>query len=188
MGLGQIAFSPKTVAAYTDITRRLMMQSSMDAEGMLRRDLAIALSQTIDYAGYYGTGSDKMPRGLKNYTGINAVDFADTSSGAWATPTFAQLVQMETEVAADNADYGQMGYVGHTRFRGHCKTALKFSSAGSDTLWEPGGTVNGLHHCHVGRPGPDGGPGGAGEVGRPAPHRLPRRGHEPASCRVDLLG
>lgn len=135
--IGQIALNPKTVAAYTDITRKLAMQSTPDAEGIVVRDLRNAMSQAIDLAGYYGTGASNQPKGLKLYTGINAVDFAA------ANPTFAELVAMETEVAADNADIDQMGYVGNARFRGHAKTALKFASAGSATIWEQGGTVNG---------------------------------------------
>lgn len=135
--IGQIALNAKTVAAYTDITRRLMMQSTPDAEGITRRDLANALAQTIDKAGYYGSGSSNQPLGLKNYNGINAVNFAGTQ------PTFAELVQMETEVASDNADIGQMGYVGNARFRGHCKTTPKFGSGTEATIWEPGGSVNG---------------------------------------------
>lgn len=135
--LGQIPLSPKSLAAYTDITRRLAMQSSPDAEGIVRRDLNNAMAQAIDLAGYYGTGTAFQPKGLKNYTGINGVDFAA------ANPTFAELVAMETAIAADNADIGQMGYVGNSAFRGHAKTTVKFSSAGSATIWEPGGTVNG---------------------------------------------
>lgn len=136
--IGQLALSPKSLAAYTDITRRLSMQATPDAEGIVRRDLMNAMAQAIDYAGYYGAGSDSQPRGIKNYTGINAVDFASAQK-----PTFAELVQMETEVAADNADIGQMGYIGNTRFRGWAKTTVKFASAGSATIWEPGNTVNG---------------------------------------------
>lgn len=136
--LGQISFAAKTVAAYTDITRRLMKQSSPDAEGIVRRDLNAALAQAIDLAGYYGSGTDKQPRGIKNYSGINAVDFA-----VQGAPTFAELVKMETEVAADNADIGQMGYVGHSRFRGHAKTTAKMGAGTEATIWEPGGTVNG---------------------------------------------
>lgn len=142
--LGQITFSPKTVAAMSEITRRLMMQSTPDAESIVRRDLNNALAQTIDYAAYYGSGSDKQPRGLKNYSGINAVDFATSGgAGTYATPTFAELVQMETEIAADNADINQMGYVAHSRFRGHCKTTPKFGSGTESTIWESGNTVNG---------------------------------------------
>lgn len=135
--LGQIELSPKSVAAYTDITRRLLQQSTPDAEGIVRRDLVNAVAQAIDYAGYYGSGASNQPRGLKNYSGINAKDFAA------ANPTFAELVEMESLIAADNADLGQMGYVMNALMRGHCKTTAKFGSGAESTIWEPGGTVNG---------------------------------------------
>lgn len=135
--IGQIALSPKTVAAYTDITRRLAMQSTPDAEGIVRRDLLNAMAQAIDYAGFYGTGADNQPRGIKNYVGINGKDFSA------ANPTFAEIVDLETEVAADNADIGQMAYVMNARMRGHLKTTPKFGSGTESTIWEPGNTVNG---------------------------------------------
>lgn len=135
--IGQIELSPKTLAAYTDLTRRLMMQSTPDAEGIVRRDLVNAVAQALDYAGYYGSGTSNQPRGLKNYTGINAKDFGAT----W--PTYAELVAMESEVSADNADIGQMGYIGNARFRGNCKTTPKFGTGTEAVIWEGGGTVNG---------------------------------------------
>lgn len=140
--IGQLELSPKTLGAYTDITRRLLMQSSMDAEGIVRRDLVNAMAQAIDYAGYYGSGAGNQPRGIKNYTGINAVDFA----ALW--PTYAELVAMESEIAADNADIGQMGYIGNARFRGNCKSTAKFGTGTEATIWEPGNTVNG-YQCEI---------------------------------------
>lgn len=134
--LGQLELSPKTVAAYTEITRRLMMQSSLDAEGIVRRDLTNAIAQAIDFAGFYGSGTNNQPRGLKNYTGINSVGFA-------SNPTYAQLVQMETEIAADNADVNSMAYVMNARMRGYLKTTAKFGSGTESTIWEAGNTVNG---------------------------------------------
>lgn len=135
--LGQISLSPKTVAAYSEITRRLAMQSSLDVEAMVRADLMQALALTIDKAGYYGTGSDHQPKGIANYTGIGAQVFA-----AAGKPTFAELVGMETTIALDNADVDGMAYVANAGFRGHCKTTEKFAGTGQ-TLWEQGGTVNG---------------------------------------------
>ncbi len=135
--LGQIPLSPKTVGAYTEYTRRMAMQSSLDAEALLRVDLASALALTIDKAGYYGTGSDHQPKGIALYTGINGVNFAAVQ------PTFAELVAMETAVATDNADVNGMRYVGNAGFRGHCKTTTKFGAGTDATLWESGGTVNG---------------------------------------------
>lgn len=135
--IGQIELSPKTLAAYTDLTRRLMMQSTPDAEGIVRRDLVNAVAQAMDYAGFYGSGTANQPRGLKNYTGINAKDFAA------ANPTFAELVEMESLIAADNADLGQMGYIMNALMRGHLKTTPKFGTGTETTIWEPGNTVNG---------------------------------------------
>lgn len=137
--IGQLELTPKTLGAYTDITRRLLMQSSLDAEGIVRRDLVNAMAQAIDFAGYYGSGAGNQPRGIKNYTGINAVDFAA------ALPTFEELVAMESAIAADNADIGQMGYIGNAAFRGHCKTKAKFGAGTESTIWEPGNTINGYN-------------------------------------------
>ena len=135
--IGQISLNPKTVAAYSDITRRLAMQSTPDAENIVVGDLRKAMSQAIDYAGYYGTGADGQPKGIKNYTGINAADFAAVN------PTFAELVNMESLIAADNADVDRMAYVMNAMMRGHCKTTPKFGAGTEATIWEQGGTVNG---------------------------------------------
>jgi HK97 family phage major capsid protein/HK97 family phage prohead protease len=136
--LGQIHLSPKTVAAFSEITRKLMIQSSLDTEALVRTDLAKALALTIDRAGYYGTGSDHQPLGIVNQSGVNAVAFAG------AQPTFAELVEMETQIALLNADVNSMAYVGNAALRGHAKTTLKFPGVnGAGTIWEPGNTING---------------------------------------------
>lgn len=138
LDLGQINLTAKTVAAYSEITRRLMVQSSLDTEALVRSDLAKALALTIDKAGYYGTGSDHQPLGIANQTGINAVSFAGVQ------PSYAELVEMETQIALDNADVASMAYVGNAGFRGASKTTQKFPGTPTGaTIWEPGSTVNG---------------------------------------------
>lgn len=138
--LGQIHLTGKTVAAFSEITRKLMVQSSLDVEALVRMDLAKALALTIDKAGYYGTGSDHQPLGIANQDGVHAVLFAG------AQPSFAELVEMETQIALNNADVAGMAYVGNASFRGHAKTTLRFPSAAvaqGGTIWEQGNTVNG---------------------------------------------
>lgn len=137
--IGQIGLSPHTVAAYTDITRRLMMQSTPDAEGIVRRDLAAALALAIDHAGYYGSGESNEPRGIVNYNGINAVDF----DGAGGMPTYEEVVEMESAIAADNADVPSMAYVVNAMMRGHLKTTQKFDGTNGAPVWEASNTVNG---------------------------------------------
>lgn len=134
--VGQVAMNPKTVGAFTDFSRRLILQSSLDVENMVRRDLAQVIALAIDTAALYGTAADNQPRGLKLQSGINTKDFAATN------PTFAELVGMESEVAADNADIGAMRYLMNPAQRGALKTTEKFATTGA-TIWEPGNTVNG---------------------------------------------
>jgi len=135
--LGETSLTPKTVGAFSEITRKLLQQSSLDVEALVRADLATALALTIDKAGYYGTGTGTQPRGITKYTGINVVDFAVA-----AKPTYPELVDMETQISLDNADVASMAYVANAGFRGYAKTTLKFSGV-PGTLWEPGNTING---------------------------------------------
>ena len=143
--LGQVGMTPKTAAALSEITRRLLMQSSIDAEALVRRDLAAALALTIDKAAFYGSGSGNEPLGIKNISGINAVDFGTDGGGAGTgqMPTYAEIVEMESLIAADNADVNSMAYVMGSGMRGHFKTTEKFSGSNGATIWEPGNTVNG---------------------------------------------
>jgi HK97 family phage major capsid protein/HK97 family phage prohead protease len=135
--IGQVTMTPKTVGAYTDFSRRLILQSSIDVENMVRRDLASVIALAIDTAALYGTAASNQPRGLKNQSGINTRDFAATN------PTFAELVGMETEVATDNADIGTMRYLMNPAQVGAAKTTPKFGSGTEATIWEPGNTING---------------------------------------------
>lgn len=138
--LGQISLSPKTVGAYSEITRKLLMQNSVDVEQLVRADLANALALTIDLAALYGDPDDdaNSPRGIKYYDGINTADLADGDA-----PTYAELVKMESEIAADNADVDSMAYFLNAKARGALKTTQKFSGTNGAPVWEPNNTVNG---------------------------------------------
>lgn len=135
--LAQVTMSPKTVGAYTDFSRKLMIQSSLDIENMVRRDLANVIALAIDAAALYGTGSNNQPTGIKLQSGVNTKDFAATN------PTFAELVAMESELATDNADIGAMTYLFNPAQRGALKTTEKSSTSAGQFVWESGNTVNG---------------------------------------------
>lgn len=144
LSLGQRQFSPKTVAAYSEITRRTLKQSSMDIEALVRSDLALALSSKLDLAGFYGTGTDDQPLGIANTNGVNVVDFAGAGSGGGvAMPTWAEVIQMESDIAAANADVNRMAYVQNAKMRGHFKSTQKFTGTNGAPIWESDNTVNG---------------------------------------------
>lgn len=131
----QVSLTPKTVAAYTDYSRRLMIQSSIDVENMVRSDLARVLALKIDLAGLYGTGSNGEPLGLKLTTGIGTENFAA------AAPTFAEVVALESDVATANALLGSPVYLMNAAMRGSLKTTSK--DTGSGMFIMEGNEVNG---------------------------------------------
>ena len=137
MTFGSISLSPKTVAAYGHVTRKMLMQSSLDVEALLRADLAAAMGQAIDVAGYYGDGTGNAPVGIRHTDGINAVYFAGS------VPTWAEIVEMETLLAEANLDPNTARYVHNARMRGSFKTTKKVAGSSTETfLWEGNG-ING---------------------------------------------
>jgi HK97 family phage major capsid protein len=136
--VGQVNLNAKTLGAFTEFSRRLILQSSIDVESMVRRELATVMALEIDRAALYGTGTSSQPKGLKFVTGINTVDFAANA------PTYAEVVAMETAINVDNADIGAMSYLTSSTIYGGFKTTEKASGTAQFIL-EPGGTVNGYN-------------------------------------------
>jgi HK97 family phage major capsid protein len=137
MTVGNIAMTPKTLGAFTDVTRQLMIQSSMDVESLIRDDLATAIGLAIDLAGLEGSGSSGQPTGILNTSGINSV-----TNFAAANPTFAEVVTLETALAEDNALMGNLAYILPAAMYGALKTTEKASGTAQFVV-EPGGTING---------------------------------------------
>lgn len=137
MTVGQVAMTPKTLGAFTDITRQLLIQSSLDVEALVRDDLAQAIALAIDLAGLEGSGSSGQPTGILNTSGVNTV-----TAFAAANPTFPEVVTLETAVAEDNALMGNLAYIMPASMYGALKTTEKASGTAQFVV-EPGGTING---------------------------------------------
>jgi len=131
----QVALSPKTCGAFTDFSRQLLIQSSIDVENMVRNDLARVLALEIDRVGLYGTGSSNQPLGLKDTTGVLTEDFAAN------TPTFSEVVALESDVAGANALLGTPRYLMNAAMAGSLKTKAK--DTGSGLFVMENGEVNG---------------------------------------------
>jgi HK97 family phage major capsid protein/HK97 family phage prohead protease len=121
-GVDQVNMTPKTVGAYVDYSRRLLLQSSIDVEGMVRTDLTRVIALELDRVGMYGTGSSNQPLGLINTTGIGGQTI--TTYG-----TFEEYIGMETDVAVANADAGSLRYIINAAARGALKSTPKSVSA-----------------------------------------------------------
>ena len=110
-----VLLRPHTAAAHAVISRQLALQSSPDAEQMVRRDLMDAAAAAIDRAAIAGTGAGGQPTGILSTTGVAVV----SAGGAL---TWAHVVRMETEVAASDADVGSLAYITNPRVAGALKT------------------------------------------------------------------
>lgn len=132
----QVVLSPKRVGAFTDYSKMLLLQSSLDVEAMVRDDLAKCIGLEITRTALHGSGSANQPKGVAALTGVNSQENAGT------IPTWAEVVGMETAVASDEADVGALGYIINPAMRGGFKTTEKAAGT-ARFIWEDGGTVNG---------------------------------------------
>jgi len=148
MTVGNVAMTPKTLGAFTDITRQLMIQSSMDVERLVRDDLAQALALAIDLAALEGSGASGQPTGVLNASGVTKV-----SAFAGVNPTFAEVVGLETAVADNNALSGNLGYIMRSNMAGALKTTEKAS--GTAQFVYDGTNLNG-YNAYVSNQGTDG--------------------------------
>lgn len=130
----QVTMSPKTVGAYVDISRKLMLQSSVDVEAFVRNDLATVLALAIDLAALHGTGASNQPTGIAATSGIGSV--AGGTNGL--APTWAHIIELESDVAVANADVGRMGYLTNAKVRGKLKATQKVATYGDSFIWDAG--------------------------------------------------
>ena len=132
---GKVSLSPKRNGTYIEVSKQLLMQSSVGIEGVLRNDLATALALAMELGAINGGGSDE-PTGILNTGSIGSV--AGGTDGA--APTWAHIVALETAVAVANADMGSLGYLTNPKVRGKLLTTPKVASTDSNMVWSDGAT------------------------------------------------
>lgn len=104
----RVTLRPKQVGALSSFTRLMIQQGTPDIEMLVRSDLVTILSQAIDYAALFGTGTNNQPTGLFNQSGV-ATYAMGTNGGALAD--LDPMISMRAKVAAANADASRGAYV-----------------------------------------------------------------------------
>lgn len=136
----QVTMSGKTVGSMSDISRKMLLQSSLDVEAFVRNDLATSLALAIDQAAINGTGSANQPTGILNTAGIGSV--VGGTNGA--APDWADIVDLESAVSADNADLGSLGYLTNAKVRGKLLQTEKASGT-AQYVWSDNNTLRGYN-------------------------------------------
>jgi HK97 family phage major capsid protein len=123
----QMALSPKTAGAYTEISRQLLLQSSPDAEGIVMSDLSAVVALATDLAVLNGSGASGQPTGILNTSGIGSVTGTSLA--------YAGILEFQTDVATANVQPLAGGYVSTPAVAALLMARARFSN--TDTpLWK----------------------------------------------------
>lgn len=125
--VGQLALSPKTLGAYTEISRLLMLQSTPAAEALVMGDFARVLALAIDLAVFEGTGSDGQPTGISQTASIGSVTGTSLD--------LADCIEFQTDLATGNALTDNCAYITTPAVAGLLKGRARIASTDSQTLW-----------------------------------------------------
>lgn len=119
----QVTMAPKTIAQYVDLSRKLMMQSDPSVEQVIRDDMLRQFAAKIDEVAIEGGGTNE-PTGITQTSGIGSVAIG-TNGGAI---TYAAAVNLEREVAIDNALGGRLSYLTNPKVVAAMRTTSRQAS------------------------------------------------------------
>ncbi len=143
IGFDSITFSPKRLNVNGAWTIELLNQSAVDVEQMARADQTIQKALTLDAVGLIGTGTNNMPLGLFNQTGVSAILTGATRSAAGVvTPgpggvalTYIDCNNFESVISSANADIGDLGWLVTPRTRGALRSTPMFPGTYGMPIW-----------------------------------------------------
>lgn len=126
----QVPMSPKTLAAETQISRRMLIQSSIDIEVYVRQSIAFAMAREIDRCALNGSADADAPDGLLDaaIAGGSAVNVVDVAAAG--QPTYGDCLACWSSIASDDADASTMGFATTPPIVAHLMGTPKF--AGGD--------------------------------------------------------
>ncbi len=130
---GQVTLSPKTLAGFVDFSRRLMLQSSLDIETLIRNDLASTIAVAMDSAAISGSGTNR-PTGVLNTSGIGSVTLGTNG----LAPTWQMVVDLVREVEIDNVDATSAGFLTNAQVKSRlARTARQASGVEGNFILQP---------------------------------------------------
>lgn len=129
----KIAMSPNRRGVTIPISKLLLIQSSFDVQAFVMNQMRMALDYKL------------------NVDAITAILAAITSGNAnllplevdGAAPTYEDIVDLETLIAAADADKDGIKFLTNPKVRGKLKLTQKFGGTNGDPVWEKGNEMNG---------------------------------------------
>jgi len=134
--LSAVSLTPHFLGGLSDFSYKLLKQSTPGIDQIIQQDLVDTLAVALDSAALNGTGTSNQPEGIITNSSINA----DTYTTA---PAWADILNMETLIAADNADVSSMSYLTTPAIAAGLKAKDKGTDTGRFVL--EGGQMNGYN-------------------------------------------
>jgi len=123
--------SPNKIGSYTDFSKQLVIQGSVQIQRVIWNLMLKALAAKIDLACLHGAGGD-APTGLASVSGIGSV--AGGTDGL--APAWIHLMKLEREIAVDNASMGKLAYLTNAYVIYKLRTTQNIATYGTRHLLE----------------------------------------------------
>jgi HK97 family phage major capsid protein len=118
--------SPKRAGALVSITKKLLMQSSIDVEATIRKRLQDGIRRTLEGVAIQGLAANNEPVGILNTVGVAA----STNQVAAGAATYANVVELQGLVEDADATEISLGYLCNPKLRAKMKTISKGTDMG----------------------------------------------------------
>ena len=120
--MDSVAMSPTSLACFTEVSHKLVLQSSVDMENYLRTLMSQSIANKLDLAVIHGSGASNQPTGMLNATGINT----ETYTSAIA---YSDLANALSKLASDSIPLNGLSWVVHP----DQYASLQIKDKGTDT-------------------------------------------------------
>lgn len=118
--------SPKRAGALVSITKKLLMQTSIDVEATIRTRLQDGIRRTLEGVAIQGLAANNEPVGILNKVGVLA-SVNQTTAGV---PTYANVVELQGLIEDADATEISLGYLCNPKLRAKLKTISKGTDMG----------------------------------------------------------
>ena len=128
---GSVTLQPRTMGAFVDVSRLLMMESIPAIDQIVRNDLLASAADRTEFYAIQGSGSGGQPTGILNAAGVNNLDIStgtDVDALAWA-----DIIQLVKLVEEDNGivNGNAAGFLSHPAVKAKLASTAKVSSTDS---------------------------------------------------------
>jgi HK97 family phage major capsid protein len=138
LSFDQVFIEPRSVAVTVNISRRLILQSSVSEgiEEAIKRDILESLFQEIDRVVINGSGAGAEPLGILNMSDVTVVS-AGTNGAA---PTWEKLTELEDAVVNEK-NGANIAFATNSALRKKLRNTAK--GPGLDYIWTENGSILG---------------------------------------------